>query len=104
MTGRNIETLVGPRPAGEPVRRAKVLIESAHRSGVAPNRVSITRSASVSITFWRERRYAIFECDQDGDTVLTLTDRSRDEEAEAEIVDPEQESLALVRARRFLAG
>jgi len=64
--------------------------------------VAITRSAGVAITFARGRRYSIFECDAEGDVVLTLTDRVSDREADTYMVERGDEAGNLDKATRFL--
>lgn len=87
------------------VARADVTLAAAHALSMEPARVAVTRSSCVALTFARDRRYAIFECDADGDVVLTLTDRTReDEEADTSVVGQGEERAHLERAARFLEG
>lgn len=67
-----------------------------------PPRVAVTRSGNVALTFSRDRRYANLECDSDGDVVLTLTDRSTDDEAEAVVVTGERPRVLATRIQTFL--
>ena len=64
-------------------------------------RMSITRTGDVVMTFIRDRRYGVLTEDADGDLVLMLTDRSSEEEAEAEVVEGECSSV-VDKIRAFL--
>lgn len=67
-----------------------------------PLRVAVTRAGNVALTYRRDRRYANLECDSDGDVVLTLTDRARDDEGEAVVVTGKRPSMLATRIQRFL--
>lgn len=82
--------------------RAHAVLATAGRLCIRPDRVAITRSAGVAITFARGRRYSIFECDAEGDVVLTLTDRVSDREADTYMVERGDEAGNLDKATRFL--
>lgn len=82
--------------------RAHAVLAAAGRLCLRPDRVAITRSSGVAITFARGRRYSIFECDAEGDVVLTLTDRASDREADTYMVDSGDEAGSLEKATRFL--
>jgi len=64
---------------------ATVLLAELNALGVVP-KVATTRSGSIVVTQHVERRFAVFECDGDGDVVLTLSDRASDNEADAFVV------------------
>ncbi len=99
-----LDRSVDPPPSRLTLARAERVLAEAERVGMAVDRVSVTRSAAVAITFIRVRRYGIFECDSDGDVVLTLTNRANDEEADAYVVAPGQEKAHLEKALSFLEG
>jgi hypothetical protein len=67
-----------------------------------PLRVAVTRAGNVALTFSRGRRYANLECDEDGDVILTLTDRATYDEAEALVVTGEHPSVLATRIQNFL--
>jgi hypothetical protein len=67
-----------------------------------PNRVAVAASGSVHFYFIRDRKIASFECDSDGDVVLTLSDRSRDSEAEAHLVTQTTAQSAMARVLEFI--
>lgn len=90
-----------PHPVA--VARARAVLAAAQAIRV-PDRVAVARSGNVAISFFRERRFGIFECDEDGDTVLTLTDRDDDHEADTYVVEPGQERLYVARTARFVNG
>jgi len=85
-------------------RSAQVIRDAVARAGMTIDRDVQTRSGSRALTFIRGRRFATLECDQDSDIVGTLSDRSRDEEAETWIVDPTNISESLTRIQTFLRG
>jgi hypothetical protein len=64
-------------------------------------RSAVSQSGEATLTFIRGRRYAVLCADEEGELVLTLTDRASNEEAEAEVVVPDVEDLR-ARIRRFL--
>lgn len=98
-----VERADEPRPLSVTLQRAQTIIVAANRLATVGRRVAVTRSGNVAITFISERRYAIFECDADGDVVLTLTDRMHDGEADTYVVEPGHESKYLVQVAHFLA-
>jgi hypothetical protein len=69
-----------------------------------PDRVAVTRSGSIAISFLGGRRFGIFECDEDGDAVLTLTDRKEDREADTYVVELGLEREHVARAARVVDG
>lgn len=93
-----------PETPGTAVARARALLAAAHGLGMRPDRVAATRSSCIAVTFMRGRRYAIFECDTDGDVVLTLTDRTREAEADTFVIERGLEKAHLEKAAHFLEG
>ena len=79
--------------------RARALLQSLP---LRPSRIAVTTTGSIACTFIHGRRYAIFTCDQDGDIVLTLTDRSSDAEAEAWMVNTSAADALAKTVRGFL--
>lgn len=71
---------------------------------LTPQRVHATRSGSIACSFFKELRYAVLECDEDGDIILTLTDRSRDESADDYFVVTSALYDVPRRIQRFLEG
>jgi hypothetical protein len=67
-----------------------------------PERVAVTRSGNVAITFVRVRRYATLECDADGDVVLAFSDRKVSEEAVAKVVTDTVAGALAHQIRSFL--
>ena len=61
---------------------------------------SVSRSGEAFLTFVRGRRYAILKADADGDLVLTLTDRSTEDEAEVAVI----ETAAIVSLPKRIAA
>lgn len=92
------------RPPDITIILAHRLLAAAHDLRMNADIVAVTRSQGVAVTFASERRYAIFECDSDGDLVLIMTDRTQDAEAETRVINPGQEVAALEKASRFLQG
>jgi hypothetical protein len=92
---------VPPHPVA--VDRARAVLAAARAIRV-PDRVAVARSGTIAISFFRGRRFGIFECDEDGDTVLTLTDRDDDREADTYVVEPGQERMYVARTARFVNG
>ena len=62
---------------------------------------AVSQSGELTLTFFRDRRYAVLSADEEGELVLTLTDRASNEEAEAEVVQPSVDDLK-ARIRGFL--
>jgi hypothetical protein len=62
---------------------------------------AVSQSGEVTLTFIRGRRYAVLCADEEGELVLTLTNRASNEEAQAEVVQPSVEDLQ-ARIRGFL--
>lgn len=92
----------GTPAAPAAMSRAYAVLATAGRLCMRPDRVAITRSSGVAVTFARGRRYSIFECDAEGDVVLTLTDRASDREADTYLVERGDEAGNLEKATRFL--
>jgi hypothetical protein len=69
-----------------------------------PDKIAVTRSGSIACTLVRGRRYAIFDCDSDGDIVLTLTDRTTEDEADTLLVTLESFPGVADRIKGFLEG
>jgi len=93
-----------PETPATAVARARALLAAAHGLGMHADRVAVTRSSCVAVTLMRGRRYAIFECDTDGDVVLTLTDRTLEGEADTYVIEQGQEKAHLEKAAHFLEG
>lgn len=67
-----------------------------------PHRLTVASSGSVHFYFMRDRRIASFECDADGDIILTLSDRSLDVEAEAYVVTDVAAQSAFSKVLEFI--
>ena len=67
-------------------------------------RIPATRAGSLAITYAEGRRFAILECDADGDIVVTLTDRASDAEADAWVIAPGAVKKNLDRVVKFLGA
>lgn len=58
----------------------------------------------IWLYWFRDRRYAAVICDEDGDTVVLLSDRDSDLPAQAEDITLEGAEHVAAKLRRFLAG
>lgn len=65
-------------------------------------RVNVSLTGSIHFHFIKDRRLATLEFDEDGDVMLTPSDRSRDEEAEAYEVALAQPESVMIRVLDFL--
>lgn len=101
---RAIAHSVNARPTPRAVERAKEVIAAICRTRRSPSRIAVTRSQGISVAFAEGRRFAIFDCDCEGDLILTLTDRSSDTEANAYAVAPEDVEQHLDQVKKFLAA
>lgn len=99
---RHALAIPGREPYPEAAAAAALVLAGLADYLSGPPRVAVTRSGNVALTFSRDRRYANLECDSDGDVVLTLTDRSTDDEAEAFVVTGERASVLATRIQTFL--
>lgn len=63
---------------------------------------NVTRIGEAVLTFINGRKYAVLTADNDGDLILTLTDRASNDEADAEVMLGD---IALLASRigKFLA-
>jgi hypothetical protein len=64
-------------------------------------RSSVTRLGEAVMTFFSGRKYAILTADNDGELILTLTDRGSDNEADAEVVGSDV-AVLVEKIRSFL--
>ena len=85
-------------------RATSIIMQAPSLGAPGATIASVPRTYCIVITFAKERRYATFECDEDGDVVLTMSDRTQDVEAEACMVELGQEESAIRRAVRFIGG
>ncbi|MBN1609407.1 MAG: hypothetical protein JW940_22445 [Polyangiaceae bacterium] len=80
------------------------LLDALRLQRLEPDRIAVTRSGGIACTLVRGRRYAILDCDSDGDIVLTLTDRTTEDEADTLLVTLEAFPEVADRIEGFLEG
>jgi hypothetical protein len=90
------------RPSPSAVEAAGKVFDIFKRAAAEPQKTAVSRDGSVVFTFYRDLRFAIYECDSDGDVVLTLTDRGSDAEASVNVMKPTAVSSSIQVARSFL--
>lgn len=75
------------RYPGEPVvRTAQRLAQQLEERGLVPDRVTVSREATVVFSWIRGCKIASLECDDEEDLILTLHDREAKDEPRAEVV------------------
>jgi hypothetical protein len=81
--GRTISEPIAPLALE---RASAVFAPLRHELEDVDSRTAVTRTGEAVLTFIRDRKYAVLTADNDGDLILTLTDRGSDDEAEAEVI------------------
>lgn len=90
------------KPNDAAFRKATQVFEAFKKARVLPDRTDVSRYGSVVFTFHRDVRFAIYECDIDGDIVLTLTDRGSDNEANVKVLSATALDPSIQTAQDFL--
>lgn len=98
VLGRELSNPVAPLALS---LAAQVFRPLREKLGSFQSRTAVSRTGDAVLTFIQGRRYAVINADADGELVLTLTDRSSTEEAEAAVLTPNVENL-LARIKGFL--
>jgi hypothetical protein len=92
----------GQRPAAPAFKAALRWANDLDALYAYPHRLTVASSGSIHFYFIRDRKIASFECDVDGDIILTLSDRSQDVEAEAYVVTDVAPQSALSKVLEFI--